>query len=81
MKSERERKPMTENTKPERTFCVVSGVVNDPHFCMAKTPRAAAIQAMNAKGFADCNHVEVFELGRGKRYVRQATAVPAGKAV
>jgi len=71
---------MTENTKPKRLFCVVSGVTHDPFFCEAKTPRAAAILAMNGVSFADSDHVEVFELGRGKRYVRQATAVPAGKA-
>lgn len=80
MKSEREREMMTENTKPKRLFCVVSGVIGDPCFCEAKTPRAAAVQAMNSGEFDDCNHVEVFELGRGKRYVRQSTAVPAGKA-
>ena len=80
MKSEREREMMTEKTKPERLFCVVSGATRDPFFCEAKTPRAAAIQAMNSVNFADSDHVEVFELGRGKRYVRQATAVPAGKA-
>lgn len=70
---------MTENPKPERLFCVVSGATRDPFFCTAKTPRAAAIMAMNIANFADSDHVEVFELGRGKRYVRQSTAVPAGK--
>jgi len=80
LESEREREMMTEKTKPERLFCVVSGATRDPFFCEAKTPRAAAVQAMNGVNFVDCENVEVFELGRGKRYVRQATAVPAGKA-
>lgn len=48
-------------------------------FCEAKTPRAAAVNGLNSVEHAESNAVEVFELGRGKKYVRQSTAVPAGK--
>ena len=71
---------MTENTKPERSFCVV-GVENDKIATLyAKSPRDAAVRAFNSPDFVNESDVEVFEFGRGKRYVRQSTAVPAGKA-
>jgi len=80
LKSERERKTMTENTKPERSFCVV-GVEEDKVVTLyAKSPRDAAIRTFNNPDFIKEGSVEVFEFGRGKRYVRQSTAVPAGKA-
>ena len=80
MGSERERKTMTENAKPERCFCVV-GVEDDKITTLyAKSPRDAAVRAFNSPVFVNEPDVEVFEFGRGKRYVRQSTAVPAGKA-
>jgi len=63
--------------KPERRFVVVSD--GEATFCEAKTPRAAAVNGLNSVEHAESNAVEVFELGRGKKYVRQSTAVPAGK--
>lgn len=75
---------MTENTKPLRTFCVIgSGTTLETSpqaFSIAKTPRAAAVEVLNTAEFAESTKVEVFEIGRGRRYARQSTAVPVGKA-
>lgn len=69
---------MTDKAKEERRF-VVTAEAHDSVTTPAKNPRDAAIQALNGADFVDANVVEVFEIGRGKRYVRQSTAVPAGK--
>lgn len=65
--------------KPNRVF-VVDADEELPVVLTAKTPREAAVRAFNGLVDAETATVEVFERGRGKRYVRQATAVPAGKA-
>jgi hypothetical protein len=70
---------MTENTKPERSFCVVAVDNEEIITLYAKSPRDAAVKAFNSPVFVNESDVEVFEFGRGKRYVRQSTAVPAGK--
>ena len=71
---------MTENTKPRREFHVVGDANGVTATLLAKSPRDAAVKTLNTGDFAHEDAVEVFEFGRGKRYVRQATAVPAGKA-
>lgn len=71
---------MTEKPKPERSFCVI-GLADDVMGTLyAKSPRDAAVKALNSADYTKETEVEVFEFGRGKRYVRQSTAVPAGKA-
>ena len=44
----------------------------------AETPREAALRALVE--IPDVDEVEVFEIGRGRRYVRTTSVKPAGKA-
>lgn len=68
---------MTEEAKEQREFVVIAE--GEAFFFHAKTPRAAAVKALNTATFEGVASVEVLEVGRGKKYVRQSTAVPAGK--
>lgn len=90
MATQEKEKPMTE--KPMRRFVVIGdSAAGEEHgdkegefgvyVCDAKTPREAALMTFNSDTETSiASSLEVFEMGRGRRYVSQRTAVPAGKA-
>jgi len=68
---------MTDKPKEARRF-VVNAANTDALRYDAKTPREAALKALVE--IPDVDEVEVFEIGRGRRYVRTTSVKPAGKA-
>ena len=72
-----EGKTMSDKAKEVRQFWV-AGQDTDGFRYDAKTPREAALKALVE--MQDVDEVEVFEVGRGRRYVRTTSVKPAGKA-
>lgn len=68
---------MAEKPKEVRRF-LINADNTDALRYDAKTPRAAALEALVE--IPDVDEVEVFEVGRGRRYVRTTSVKPAGKA-